>query len=406
MSTPTWTVEVAFAGSLTGVFTIGYSVIDGTDEIAGTFGNNVYDDLTDLVIDVQISRGRNSSLGAMQQGTCRLRLVDEDGTYNPENPSSPLVNRLVPMRPVHVGVYAEGAEFGVDSFGETYFGAGDFDLFHGYIKRIEHDPWCSVQETIIEAGDLFEWLGTIKPVIASTGTTNVGTVIGLILDAAEFTETPMRDLDTGMSIPDFSADGSQDALALIEALLTVDLGTLFLNGNGVATYRDRAARFGRTAVQYAMTGSHLAALRPATDAQGLVNRQSVTRTGGVAQEYTDETSRRQYGYRDGSAIDSAYLKKDAEALSLATFLVLLQKDPRVPTRQATLENISDIVQAAQLAAELGTRVSVAETDHGTSVDGTLEGLSHTIAEAGTIFQTQWAVSRRRLDAFTIGSSQI
>ena len=70
MVLPTYTVEVAWTGALTGVFTVGTSTVDGAHVLAGTFGANTFDDITSAVYALSTIRGRSDDLGAIQQGTC------------------------------------------------------------------------------------------------------------------------------------------------------------------------------------------------------------------------------------------------------------------------------------------------------------------------------------------------
>lgn len=99
---PTWDVGVAFSGAVSGVWTVGRSQVGGADVVGGSFGNNVFDDISSDVRGIRIARGKASDLGAMESGRCTLVLKDSDGTYSPENPASSLAGYLVPMRPLRV----------------------------------------------------------------------------------------------------------------------------------------------------------------------------------------------------------------------------------------------------------------------------------------------------------------
>jgi hypothetical protein len=609
LATPT--VEVAWSGVNTGAFRIGVSTIGGSDVIGGFFGQNTFDDITAVVKEVQITRGRTNDLGAIEQGTCRLILKDTQGTYNPE--AITYEDEVLADDPVifiRLGE-AGGATTAADSSGNgrdgTYVGgvvpgqtgalrgdddsAAQFDgstgyvsvpdatalhvadtftveywirftslagsstsdviskgvgellsrhvivggvaniqlvkrgsgalvtatatiadtnwhhvvqtksgatvvqyldgavvtgtvtnqtmgtttdalnlgrlatgnylngtldevavyptalsaarilahytagtrylakrlrplrpvrvrathpsvnggsavgIFNGFTKRIEHNPHRSAQETVIECVDLFEWLNTVKPTIAATGSTTVGTVIGLLLDAAEWTDPSMRDLDTGSTIPDFSADGTQTAMALIQGLLQVDLGRFFIDGDGIATYHDRNTRFALAAAEdFAFTASEISEARPATDLERVRNRCTVTRTGGTAQTATDQTSRRLYGYRDDGELTTDYLSTDTEAMSLASFRVLLQKDPKPPTRAVKVWNKSDALIVHQLTREFGDRGTLTETAGGTSTSVVIEGLREQIR--AKVWTVDYLLSKRTYSPFTIGVSAI
>jgi hypothetical protein len=384
-----YSFEVAWTGNLTGVFTLDRSLLDGTDVLSSFFGGNVFDDMTERVEACRIRRGRSGDLTAIQQGSCTLLLNDTDGTFNPENPSSPLAGLLVPMRPVRARRTHLGTTYG---------------LFYGFVSRIEHDPDLGVQQSRLECVDFFEWLSTSKPIVAATGTTTIGSAIGAILDYLEWSDPTMRALDVGMEIPNFSADGSASGLQLIQDLLAVDLGTFFVDGDGVVTYHDRDRRFAAGSVVDSFTGSYLTGVKPSTDVRNIVNRQTVERTGGVQQTVTDESSRMTYGYREGTTISSSYLSSDSQAAVLAAFKVFVQKDPRPPTRQATMSDVDDATTTKQLARELGDRISLGSLAGGTSTTAVVESIEHVFSAADGQLETTFVLSKRLVDGFTLDTS--
>jgi len=389
---PTYAVEVAWSRALTGVFTLDTSVLDGPDVLAGFSGaaGTSYDAITGDVKRLRISRGRPSDLGGMEQGQCTLLLADSHGTYNPSNPSSPLAGTLVPMRPVRVRA--------------THLGV-DYGLFRGFITRIEHDPARNVQETTIQAADLFEWLNVSRPTITSIGATTVGAAIGRVLDALGWTDPALRDLDTGHSIPDFSAAGTSTALELIAALLTVDLGDFFINGDGIAVYRDTDHRYS-SALSVDLPATLVSGARPSTEVARVRNGWTVTRTGGTPQTALDTTSRTDYGPRDGSPITSPYLASDIQAGALANFLLVLNKDPQSPIQAMKLWNRDDTAIGHQLAREIGDRVTFSESAGGTVTDGSIEHLDHEVSDGGKLHLTTYQLRKRELDGFTLDISTL
>ena len=391
----TLSVEVAWTQELSGVFRIGTSTIDGSDVIAGTFGGNVFDTIPTSsaggdawVMRVEISRGRNSESLFMEHGRCRIVLADPDGIYNHLNPASSLAGYLVPMRPVRVRATYDGTTYG---------------RFYGYISRIEHDPVA--RESYLECVDLFEWLATQTPTIASTGATTVGAAIGLVLDAVEFTDPALRSLDTGRAIADFSAGGTLSALALIGSLIAYDRGACFVAGDGIFTFQAGETRYQRTASAATFTGSLISQVKTAIDVNQIVNRQKVTKTGGAEQEAEDDDSRRDYSYRDGGAITSAYFASDAEALSLAKWLVILQANGRPPVRGVALINSSADKITQQFTRGIGDVVTVTEDRGGTDYLGTIEAIQET-HRPGSILRSTFLIPERTVQAFVIGLSTI
>lgn len=390
---PTPLVQIGWTTNTTGGFLIGTSTVSGTDVLTGKFGPSgfTFEDVTDEVKTATGRRGRSDSLGRMNEGTCVLTLKDTTGKYNPNNASSPLAGLLRPGRPVRVRDTHLGIEYG---------------LFYGLIRTIESHPARDEREAVFECVDLFDWLRVSNPVIAATGPTTVGAAIGLVLDAIDYDGGSARALDTGASIPDFSADGDTSALGLIEGLLTADLGTFFIDGDGVATYHDRDRRFQTGTVVAALSGSALSRVWPRVTLDQIKNRARVTREGGgIQQEANDTTSQGLYGVRDHPPITTPYVVDDAQAYNLASFLVALQKDPSDPARELEVPNRDDASILLQLGLELNDRVTVTEAVSGTSFTGNIEGIDWQKWEGGRFHTTTFLVGKRTMgDFFVIGSS--
>jgi hypothetical protein len=386
----TVSVEIAWSPEHAGEFHLDTSQLNSTDTLGGDFGGNVFDDLSDEVKSVQITRGRGGDLSVIEQGRCVLELKDSTGKYNPENPASPLAPYLDTHKPVRVSA---------THLGTTY------RLFYGFISKIEHDPAKESQSSRIEAVDFFEWLNAAKPVIAATGQTTVGTVIGLLLDALTWNDPSKRDLDVGRFIPNFSSDGTRSALQLIEDLLEVDLGIVFVNGNGVVVFVEGDARWSNVPPFDTFGNDVMSLARPGIDKQNMINRQTVVRTGGTPQTYTDPNMPPGRPFYDGEVIDSPYLSSDGQALSLATMIVTLRRGGRPPTRGIVLWDRDDTAILKQMRRELADSVEVTEALGGTSLQGAIAGLTHELAPGG-LHKTTYLVTKRLFAGWTIDGSLI
>ena len=76
---------------------------------SGILGTNILADSAAVIVDVSnvvdsvsIKRGRNAQADEFQTGTLTLRIVDQNGDFNPQNPSSPYYGLLNPMRKVSI----------------------------------------------------------------------------------------------------------------------------------------------------------------------------------------------------------------------------------------------------------------------------------------------------------------
>ena len=397
MPAPTWTVEAAWddpiqGGSAAGFFKIGVSQIGGTDKIAGPLAFGTWTSVPEVKA-LRITRGANDDLTDLRAGECQLTLKDSAGKYNPLNTASALNGKLNPMRPLRVKATHP-------------LTLTEYHLFFGFITEIEHNPDPTVRESYITAVDLFEWLANSFPTVAALGSTTVDAALREILVAVGWGSSTLRDLDAGRTMPDFSADATATALSLIQDLMAVDRGLFFIAADGKATYRSPATLFKVGTAVATYTQSLLGVVRPATQVRRIINKQVVTKTGNAAQTAENSTSQQNYAVRVGSAITSAYLNNDAQADSLAKWIVGERKDPIKPARRITLSNKTDALLTEQLSRDLGALVTVTENLGGTAVTGHIRGIEHETEQAGLALRTTFTVAEKSRTWFTIGSSKI
>lgn len=302
----------------------------------------------------------------------------------------PLYNYLLPLRPIRLRA----------TYGGTTYG-----LFYGYIEEISHDTYPNAQKSYIRAVDLFERLANRSPIIAATGATNVGTAIGLVLDACGWTMPSMRSLDLGRHIPNFSADGATKADQLITDLLAADGGTFFIAGSGVATYHSAASRYKTQSPMATLTSAMTAFGRPTMTVRKIINKQTVTRTGGVARTASDATSIQRYDTREGAPVTSSYLMDDGQAASLAGWLIFLQKAPRPPVREVPLVKGGDAALQQMLVRELDNLVTASVDTAGNTVTGWIDHLRGTIDPGGLLGMT-YIIRKRTFATFRVGTSTV
>lgn len=294
---------------------------------------------------------------------------------------APLYGKLQPLRPLRVRATYSGTTQG---------------LFHGYITRISHDPHPMAQETVIEATDMFERIKRSRVAVTAIASGKVGKIVNQILENSQIPSTLRANVSTaaGHTVPSYSAAGSTDMLSEIETLLTVDRGTFFIDGDGVATYRDTSTWYSSAAAAATFDGLHASKLHCEISVDGIINQQTVTAGGTTAQTYTNSTSVDHFGYCAGSPINSTMLANEAQALSLATFMVDLYSNPRPPAQQIELLNSNSSNMTQILTRELGDIVTVSETRTNTALTGHIEMVDHQISAGGGIHRCQFAVRER------------
>ncbi len=117
---------------------------------SGILDVNILEDSTAIIVDVsdqinfiQSNRGRNATADRFITGSLTLRIVDQNGDFNPTNPASPYYTFLTPMKKVQISA--------------TY-GATTYSLFSGFITSyVNQQPKdaTEVAYTTIQAVDAF-----------------------------------------------------------------------------------------------------------------------------------------------------------------------------------------------------------------------------------------------------------
>lgn len=371
---------VALKGNLVAILEIMWDGVSWTDETAN-------------MRRFSIARGYSEDQSSVQGGTLALTMKETIGRFNPANTASALYPYIsYPLRPVRLRVtYAS----------TTYY------LFSGWTTRHESDPGRDAREARIDCMDAFIRLGgdgATKPTIASS-TTTTGAAIAAILTAAGVGGA--TDLDTGDTIT-FEADGTSDGLSLIGGLLDAERGFFFIAKDGTATYLDRhwPNRSPYTASQGTIA-STMRSIAPGVDIAKIRNRATVTRTGGTAQSAQDNASFLLYKWRDFRPITSPYLNTDAQAASLASYLVLNAKDSVPPVRSIEIGQHDAATLTQLLTRELGDRVTVSESVGGTSGDYHIRRIEIEGDWGKGVLKGAWALRQRgAIQPFLIGVSTI
>lgn len=382
----TYNLKVAWSAYNLGLFTFDVSEFDSTDTLGVSpfdvaFGGP-YDDVSALLAGGSWTRGSDDNMNRILAGSAAFQLRDPGGRFNPANPSSPLYGQIESrLHPCQLTA--------------TYAGT-TYPLFYGWVRGDQSQPGNRRSYAALTCVDLFYWLDRAMPVIASTGTTTTGAAIGLILDAVGWIDPMLRDLDTGDTIPDFSADGSASATDLISGLLQAERGTFFHAGTGKATYRDRLAAFATSSV--ATIADLMSSIIPAVDFDLIQNRVTVTRSqNSYSAVAVDTDSANRFGFSDLPEITTPYLSTDAQADDLASFILSQVSRPKPPLYALTIDNRESALLTQILAREINDHVTVTESADGSGGDYILQQLQHTLDENANHSATYAATRASSLD---------
>jgi hypothetical protein len=283
----------------------------------GILGTNVLADAAAVIVDVsnqvnriETNRGRNAQADQFQTGELSLRIVDQNGDFNPQNPASPYYNLLVPMRKVQITA--------------TYAGV-TYPIFSGFITSYTTTTPLNADEvvyTTIAAVDAFRLAqnAQISTVTGATAGQLSGARINKILDAISWPAS-MRDVDTGLTTLQVDPGTPRTSLAAMQTVEISEYGAFYVDATGSFVFQDRTvtvSTIGGTATVFNDNGSNIGYANAVwrLDDTLVYNSASVTRTGGTAQVATNTASIDKYFVHSYNQ-QNLLMETDADALNYA-----------------------------------------------------------------------------------------
>ena len=395
MATPTLVVTFDFSSGA--VFN--YPFIIGE----GVLGVNVLADAAALVVDISdqvnrvtIRRGYNLLQEQFQAGTATVRILDQNGDWNPTNPASPYYGLLVPLRKVRIS-------------------ADDSFLYSGYTTAYNYtwDKEQNIGYVDVELSDAFRLfnMSSITSVASATAGQTTGTRITAILNQIGF-PTSMREIDTGSTTVQADPGTSRTSLQAIQNIEFSEQGAFFIKPSGDARFISRSAIQAKSGVNPTFfsndgTGINYRNIVTALDDKLIINQTSITRAGGTAQVANNTASQIKYFPHSYTATD-LLVQTDAQALDIALAYTATRAETTLRVDALTLDlNTADYAAGTTAALTLDffdtIRVKNVGQD-GTVIDKTLQcmGVVHEITP-GT-WNTTFVTSEPIIDSFIIGSS--
>ena len=376
---------------------------------SGVIGVNALADTTAVTVDVsnqvdsiRTTRGRTALSDIFQTGTMSLRIIDQNGDFNPMNPASPYYNLLTPMRKVTITASWNGT---------TY------PIFAGYITSYDTTTPRDVGEvvyTTIQAVDGFRLFqnAQITTVASATAGQTTGTRIGKILDSIGW-PTGMRDIDAGQTTVQADPGTLRTSLAAMQTVTSTEYGSLYMDGFGNLVFQDRAltsSSVAGTPVDFNDNGTGISYNNAVwkLDDTLVFNKVSVTRTGGTAQVAFNQASIDKYflhSYQEQNLL----METDTEALNNARAFLASRQETSIRCDAVTLDLYTanyDAGITAALDLDFFDPITVTTTQPGSStLTKTLQvfGVSHDIKPSA--WKTTLTTLEPIIDSFIIGSSQ-
>ena len=291
-------------------------------------------DLTDITRQISIRRGRNITRDTYEAGDATIRVYDQNGDFNPQNPSSPYYGQLTPLRKIRISAtYA----------GTTYY------LFSGYTTdyTYSYDQAEQVGYVDISASDAFRLfnLAAVNTITGSSAGQDTGTRINKILDTVQF-PNGMRSVDTGNSYTQADPATSRTSLAAIQNVETSEQGAFYITPEGNAIFKNRyntIASAGAVPIAFNQTGDiPYRNLVFAFDDKLIVNQANVTRIGGTTQTNVDLDSVATY-FPHSITFSDLVVDTDAEAMNIAQIYVATRSTTTIRIDAMTIDLLDTAV---------------------------------------------------------------
>jgi len=402
MTLPVINAVINFStGASTGQpFIIGEGIF-GTNVLADSSQAALIVDVSNVVDSVTTKRGRNPQVDEFQTGTMTLRIVDQNGDFNPQNPSSPYYGYLTPMRKVAISA--------------TYNGT-TYPIFSGFITNYTTTTPRTATDVVyttiqaVDAQRLFQ-NAQISTVTGAAANDLSGTRINQILNTISWPNS-MRDVDTGLTNLQNDPGTARTALAALQTVANSEYGAIYVNASGSLVFQDRSVTTGSVAgtpTVFNDNGSDISYANAVwrLDDTLVFNQANVTRTGGSVQSAVNAASVTKY-FAHTYNVQNLLMTTDAEALDYARAYVASRAETSVRCDLIELDLYTANYNAgitAALSLDFFDNVTITTNQPGAStLTKTLQvfGVSHTVTP--NRWRTFFTTLEPVIDGFIIGNT--
>ena len=374
-----------------GISQLGYAVL--ADSVSTVV------DLSNQTTAIEIRRGRDLTQDRFQAGTAKLRVLDLNGDWNPQNVSSPYYGLLQPLRKVVITA---------EHLGTNYPLYAGYTLSYDYqYPRGEELGYINI--TCSDAFALFN-KSAVTSVTGATAGETTGARIADILNTIGFPNS-QRSLDTGQTTVQADLGTVRSVLQAMQDVEFTEYGAVYMSHSGDVVFRERGDAIstiaGTPTVFNQTTGINYANLKFAFDDKLVFNVANFKRVGGTMQTTFDQTSIDTY-FPHTITKEELLHQTDAAVLDTAKAYVASRKSADIRIDAMTLDlttpNYTTGIQAA-LGLDFFDPVQISnEQPGGSTLTKTLQifGVQHQITP--TTWQTTFTTGEPLIDGFIIGNS--
>jgi hypothetical protein len=375
----------------------------------GILGTNILADSAAVIVDVsdrinriETNRGRTALSDLFQTGSMTLRIVDQNGDFNPQNPASPYFTFLTPMKKVQITA--------------TYNNV-TYSVFSGFITSYvttypDNSSFDEVAITTIQAVDAFRLaqLAQISTVTGATAGDLSGTRINEILDEIDWPQS-MRDIDPGLTTLQADPGTNRTALQALTTATESEYGAIYVDGYGSFVFQDRdvtVASIAGTPTVFADDGTGIDYFDASWTLNDVLvfNKATITRLGGTAQVATNQASIDKY-FLHSYFLNNLLMETDAVALDYAKAYVASRAETSIRCDAIVLDLYTPNYDAGVVAAldlDFFDPITVLTTQPGGStIEKTLQIFGVRMNITPNSWKTTFTTLEPVIDGFIIGN---
>lgn len=377
----------------------------------GILGTNILADAAAVVVDVsnqinkiETRRGRTALSDTFQTGSLTLRLTDQNGDFNPQNPASPYFELLTPMKKVQISATFLGVTYPIFS-----------GFITSYVTTYPKEADSDVAITTIQAVDAFRLAqnAQISTVTGATAGDLSGTRINEILDQISWPAS-MRDVDAGLTTMQADPGTTRTALAAMQTVTDSEYGALYVDATGSFVFQDRDVTVGSIAGTPTVFSDDGTGIKYADAAWILndvlvFNKATITRSGGSPQVATNQASIDKY-FIHSYYLDNLLMQSDTVAQDYARAYVASRAETSIRCDAVILDLYTPNYDTGIIAAldlDFFDPITVITTQPGGStLEKTLQifGVQNTITPNS--FKVIFSTLEPVIDGFIIGYSKL
>ena len=316
----------------------------------GILDTNILADSVAVVVDVSnqlnridTKRGRTALSDQFATGSLTLRIIDQNGDFNPQNVTGPYYNLLTPMKKVQI---------------TATYSSVTYPIFSGFITSyVTTYPKESedVTYTTIQAVDAFRLAqnAQISTVAGATAGDLSGTRINQILDEIDW-PVSQRDVDPGLTTLQADPGTNRTALQALFTATESEYGAIYVDANNNFVFQDRgvtAGSIGGTPTVFADDGTGIDYRDVAWILNDtlIFNKATINRLGGTAQVALNQPSIDKY-FLHSYFLDDLLMQTDAVALDYAQAYVASRQETSIRVDSIVLDLHTDNYNSGIIAA--------------------------------------------------------